>query len=175
MSKKKTLNWKNWAVAVIFAVIILLAVRVWSTYQNAQQSELTSEYNKYAELANDDNKKLIDLYNQWVDVYNNAIEDGQLTDNEILQIENAINEYSYQYKIAKQHLISFKNFIVNNENNLKALNIDTFEAKRTIDDNIIIFENNIDKMVKATKNLVLQHEERQQELNSILQTLLGLL
>ena len=144
--------------------------------QQQRTQELLDDYNRYINLWNSDVEKLRNLYNTWVNAYNNAIKDNQLTSSEVNQMKNAIEEYAYEYKVVNQHLTNFKNFIITNEQDLEAFTTtDTFQTKTNIDDTIIQLENNINRMKISTEDLITTYQQQQEQLQNILQILLGLI
>jgi len=156
--------------------------RIWGTQTNVPTriKDLVNEYNSNINLFNSDSKKMTDLYNDWVNALNNAIKDNQLTTSEVNQMKTAIDEYAYEYNIVKQHLTNFKNFIVNNEQDLKSLskygysNVDTFKLKTDIDDVTITMENAVNYMKTKTQDLINAYQAQQEALSNILKILIGL-
>lgn len=185
-------------VIVVFAVAILKAseeAQAWEdTYKkNLEESGSTGsfyredletqriqgiidDYNRHIGVWNSDDKKLVNLYNTWVDTYKDAIEDDYLSSSEAYQISDAIYAYADEYKITDQHLSTFKTFVINNERDLEDhTTVDVFDIKMDIDDRRIKLRNNIDYMKRKTEELISLQKEREEQLSSALQMLLGLL
>ena len=119
-----------------------------------------------------DDAKMKELYENWADSYNSAIEDNKLTQAEVSSMGVTINEYAFEYKLVRQHLTNFKEFVLINEEGIKTLGVDTFKVKIAIDDTIINLENNIERMKANTQVLIDANEQYRQQLDEYLKLLM---
>jgi hypothetical protein len=167
MSSKKLL-------LIIGAIVVIFAILIVELRKETGNLNVVNDYNNNLDLYYSDDVKMVDLYNTWINAYNNAIKDNQITASEVNQMKTAIENYAYEYNIVKQHLSNFREFIVSNENDLKNLNIDTFQMKNTLDDYKARLENGVNFMTTKTQDLMNTQQAQQQALSSILKILIGL-
>ena len=168
-----------------FAIFIVFAVLSWGNSVsspvgqiNTQQMTqgLIDQFNQHTNLVNSDAQKMAGLYSAWVSSYNNAIKDNVLTSSEITEMKTSIDNYASEYNYANQHLLSFKSFVTSNEQILKSsTTVDTFKTKTSIDDMTVSMQNNANYMTTKTQELVTNYQAQQQQLQQLLQILLGLI
>ena len=99
-----------------------------------QNKEMIDEFTKHADTMMDDATKLDAVSEKWNTAYETAVADGYFTAEEVNQLIGIANEYSDEYNFVKLHLTSFKEFIVANEQELKDAGVDTYQAKKGIND-----------------------------------------
>ena len=99
-----------------------------------QNKEMIDEFTKHADTMMDDATKLDAIMEKWSTAYETAVADGYFTAEEVNQLIGIANEYSDEYNFVKLHLTSFKEFIVANEQELKDAGVDTYQAKKGIND-----------------------------------------
>ena len=129
-----------------------------------QDKEMIDEFTKHADTMMDDATKLDAVSEKWNTAYETAVADGYFTAEEVNQLIGIANEYSDEYDFVKLHLTSFKEFIVANEQELKDAGVDTYQAKKGIDDvNSIAVQNIEGAMIPTLESAIEYVETSEQE------------
>jgi len=161
---KKTIRKQpnKYAIRIVVAVYILLftvgfitgLISGWVSTYTGETSQILDYYNKHVSLIAEDEDKILLLYGNWVDTYNDAIEDNRLTREEVSDIGITIDEYVLQYKLAKNHLENFKKLFYQNEDYLKSYTtVDTFEVQTMITDYETSLDYNLNYIRGKTEDL----------------------
>lgn len=124
-----------------------------------QNKEMIDEFTKHADTMMDDATKLDAVSEKWNTAYGTAVADGYFTAEEVNQLIGIANEYSDEYNFVKLHLTSFKEFIRDNEQELKDAGVDTYQAKKGIDDVNSIAVQTIDGVMIPTLESAIEYVE----------------
>lgn len=139
--------------------------------------ELIDEFNKHLDTMMDDATKLDAIMEKWNTAYETAVADGYFTAEEVNQLIGIANEYSDEYDFVKLHLTSFKEFIVANEQELKDAGVDTYQAKKGIDDVNSIAIKNIEGVMIPTLESAIEYvetSEQEEDIGGTIEDLLNI-
>jgi hypothetical protein len=157
--------WKT--IGIVFILVIIVFFGTLVIYANFRSSSFEQEIN-YIQDVNKQNVLIEEL-----DKYLNTFKEDTTEMNHIMDKYNLksinideriqiLNEYINYYNIRLNHLNSFYNFIVNNENELKETGVDTYGWKKQIQDTQTILKNNIAGMRNDVEMII---EYQKQTLN----------
>ncbi|MEA1944507.1 MAG: hypothetical protein U9N07_04125 [Euryarchaeota archaeon] len=105
------------------------------------------EIKKHLNTLMDDATKLDAIMDKWNTAYKMAVVDGHFTAEEVNQLIGIATEYREECDVVKLHLASFKEFIVNNEQELKDAGVDTYQLKKHIDKGNSIAVQNMERVI----------------------------
>ena len=111
----------------------------------------------------EDITKVDAIVERWSTAYDMAVADNHITNEEINQLVNIADEYAYEYKRMKPHLISYKEFMIENEFELKNADLDTYEVKKALDDVDSLYALNCEGMISDLEYLRTCAETSEQE------------
>jgi len=128
-----------------------------------QNKEMIDEFTKHADMMMDDATKLDAIMEKWSTAYEMAVADGYFTAEEVNQLIGIANEYSDEYDFVKLHLTSFKEFVVANEQELKDAGVDTYQAKKGINEVNSIAIQNIEGVMIPTLESAIEYVETSEQ------------
>ena len=111
----------------------------------------------------EDITKVDAIVERWSTAYDMAVADNHITNEEINQLVNIADEYAYEYKRMRPHLISYKEFMIENEFELKNADLDTYEVKKALDDVDSLYALNCEGMISDLEYLRTCAETSEQE------------
>ena len=132
------------------------------------------DYNKHRNTLLEDVPKVDAIVERWSTARDMAVADNHITKEEINQLMNIANEYAYEYKRMKPHLISYKEFMIENEFELKNADIDTYEVKKALDDVDSIYTLNCEGMISDLEHLrtCVETPEQEEDIEAVIEDLL---
>ena len=102
--------------------------------EDGASKSILTEYDNHVDTMNDDLTRLGAIAERVDATYKMAWADEDLTAEEVNQLTNINDEFINQLELEESHLENFKEFIVDNEQELKNAGVDTYQAKKGIDD-----------------------------------------
>ncbi|MEE8167347.1 MAG: hypothetical protein V3T58_00555 [Candidatus Hydrothermarchaeales archaeon] len=163
-------------ISVIFLLILLSGCLT-----ESRGLTIAKEFVKHSDLNREEWIKMHSIIKEWNSVESTAAADGVLTPEEGMIMVEIAEKYAKEYKIARNYQNSYREFIAENEQELKNNGVDTFERKKEMDENDALWQNNIETMarviergMKIIEGNAYRQREREQ-LDGVLKLLYGLL
>lgn len=138
----------------IFFVFFVLACTSYEEQQTEfEEIKIAEQYETHGNSMVE-NKEILDLlWQEWSLTNDASVDDGEFTTEELIEIQNKIKNYSREYKRVENHLVEFRDFIVENNATLEKLDTPTSEVIKAINNQIVTMESERNKII--TYNLYL--------------------
>ncbi|WP_440952227.1 hypothetical protein [Methanococcoides sp. FTZ1] len=107
---------------------------VMETSTNQETDYIADEYEQHLATYEEDLSNIESCTDNWNDALAMAESDGYISDEEYDHLIDVGNEYIDEMNRVEPHLVSFKEFIEENEIALKDMGVDTYEDKKILDD-----------------------------------------
>lgn len=118
------------------------------------------EYEQHLNDLSEEYDKHVDTHNEDSLIMEGILDKFSLQSISLDERIDVANEYIDYYNIRVNHLQDFLDFVVYNEDDLKLIGIDTFEAKQIIKDTDVILRDNIEDMRAYIERLI-EYESQQ--------------